>query len=93
MLHDDFSEIPNEISALHQLEFVQYNALKGPFPMVVFNMSSLTILTFFGNSLNGRIPDNICQYLPNIQMLNLGYNQFDGPLPSKLWQCKKFVDL
>ncbi|XP_062009586.1 probable LRR receptor-like serine/threonine-protein kinase At3g47570 [Rosa rugosa] len=93
--HNNFKEIPNEIGTLNQLEklFVQKNALKGPIPMGVFNMSSLTRVTFYGNKLNGRIPDNICQHLPNIQELNLGINQFDGPLPSKLWQCKQLLNL
>ncbi|XP_062007600.1 putative receptor-like protein kinase At3g47110 [Rosa rugosa] len=93
--YNNFIEIPNEIGTLNQLEelFVQNNALKGPIPMVVFNMSSLTRVTFYGNKLNGRIPDNICQHLPNIQGLNLGSNQFDGPLPSKLWQCKQLLVL
>ncbi|PRQ48718.1 putative non-specific serine/threonine protein kinase [Rosa chinensis] len=79
------SRIPNEIGTLNQLEelLVQENALKGPIPMGVFNMSSLTTVSFYGNKLSGRIPDNICQHLPNIQELNLGINQFDGPLPSK----------
>ncbi|XP_034212877.1 probable leucine-rich repeat receptor-like protein kinase At1g35710 [Prunus dulcis] len=63
------------INSLYQVEFmhVQDNALKGHVPVTVFNMSSLTMLTLFGNSLNGGgIPDNICQHLPNIQVLNLG---------------------
>ncbi|XP_024179799.1 probable LRR receptor-like serine/threonine-protein kinase At3g47570 [Rosa chinensis] len=93
--YNNFIEIPNEIGTLNQLEelFVQNNALKGHIPMVVFNMSSLTRVNFYGNKLNGRIPDNICQHLPNIQELNLGSNQFDGPLPSKLWQCKQLLKL
>ncbi|PRQ48695.1 putative protein kinase RLK-Pelle-LRR-XII-1 family [Rosa chinensis] len=61
--------------------------------MGVLNMSSLTTVIFYGNNLNGRIPNNICQHLPNIQELNLGMNQFDGPLPSKLWQCKQLLSL
>ncbi|XP_024195525.2 LRR receptor-like serine/threonine-protein kinase GSO1 [Rosa chinensis] len=93
--HNNFKEIPNEIGTLNQLEklFVQENSLKGTIPMTVLNMSSLTTLYFYENNLNGRIPDNICQHLPKIQELNLGWNQFDGPLPSKLWQCKQLVVL
>ncbi|KAI5333732.1 hypothetical protein L3X38_023864 [Prunus dulcis] len=72
-LNHNFRE--NEINSLDQVKFmyVQDNALKGHVPVTVFNMSSLTMLTLFGNSLNGGgIPDNICQHLPNIQVLNLG---------------------
>ncbi|PRQ48708.1 putative non-specific serine/threonine protein kinase [Rosa chinensis] len=91
----DFSEIPNEIGTLNHLEklSVQQNSLKGPIPMTIFNMSSLTIVTFYGNNLNGRIPDNICQNLSNIQWLNLGANQFNGPLPSIFGQCKQLLRL
>ncbi|PQQ11041.1 putative LRR receptor-like serine/threonine-protein kinase [Prunus yedoensis var. nudiflora] len=92
---NNFKEIPNEIGSLDQVEFmyVQENALKGHVPVTVFNISSLTMLSLYGNSLNGGIPDNICQHLPNIQLLNLGNNRFGGPLPSKLWQCKELLEL
>ncbi|PRQ48700.1 putative protein kinase RLK-Pelle-LRR-XII-1 family [Rosa chinensis] len=91
----DFLEIPNEIGTLNHLEklFVQYNVLKGPIPMTIFNMSSLITVTFYGNNLTGRIPDNICQNLSNIQELNLGANQFNGPLPSIFGQCKQLLQL
>ncbi|ONI10732.1 hypothetical protein PRUPE_4G064400 [Prunus persica] len=88
---NNFKEIPNEIGSIELQKFsMQFNALKGPVPLDVFNMSSLTYLGLSGNSLNGTIPDNICQRLPNMQFLLLSYNQFDGPLPSKSWQyCKE----
>ncbi|XP_040369266.1 LRR receptor-like serine/threonine-protein kinase FLS2 [Rosa chinensis] len=92
---NQLSEIPNEIGTLNHLEklYVQDNALKGPIPMTIFNISSLTIVTFYGNNLNGIIPDNICQNLSNIQGLNLGANQFNGPLPSIFGQCKQLLRL
>ncbi|KAB2637270.1 receptor-like protein kinase [Pyrus ussuriensis x Pyrus communis] len=88
--NNKFTEIPREMGFLDQLEdlYVQFNALKGPLPMAVFNISTLTTLTVYQNSLIGSIPDNVCQHLPNIQVLHLGSNQFSGPLPSKLGQCK-----
>ncbi|CAL2225860.1 unnamed protein product [Prunus armeniaca] len=90
-----FNEIPKEIGFLDHVEglFVQNNALKGPVPVVVFNMSSLNMLILYGNNLSGGLPDNICQHLPSLQILNLGRNQFDGPLPSKLWQCRELLIL
>ncbi|PRQ48732.1 putative non-specific serine/threonine protein kinase [Rosa chinensis] len=92
---NQLSEIPNEIGTLNHLEklYVQHNALKGPIPMTIFNMSSLTIVTFYGNNLNGRIHDNICQNLLNIQALYLGANQFNGPIPSIFGQCKQLLSL
>ncbi|KAM5587964.1 putative LRR receptor-like serine/threonine-protein kinase [Rosa sericea] len=93
--YNNFIEIPNEISALDQLEklYVQENVLEGDVPMVVFNMSSLITLTLFGNNLKGRLPDNMCQNLPQIQILNFGDNRLEGALPSIYWQCKQLVDL
>ncbi|CAL9005302.1 unnamed protein product [Prunus brigantina] len=90
---NNFNEIPKEIGFLDHVEelYVEFNALKGPIPVAVFNMSSLTLLTLYGNSLSGGLPDNICQHLPSLQTLVLGRNQFDGPLPSKLWQCTELL--
>ncbi|XP_016648665.1 PREDICTED: probable LRR receptor-like serine/threonine-protein kinase At3g47570 isoform X1 [Prunus mume] len=93
--HNNFNEIPNEIGSLDQLGMltVQMNALKGHVPVTVFNLSSLIILNLYGNNLSGGLPDNICQHLPSVQVVNLGRNQFDGLLPSKLWQCKELLIL
>ncbi|XP_062017861.1 probable LRR receptor-like serine/threonine-protein kinase At3g47570 [Rosa rugosa] len=90
-----FTEIPNEISTLNQLEklYVQLNSLMGHVPIAIFNISSLTTLTFYGNNLSGSLSDNICQHLPSIQVLDFSYNQFHGPLPSKCWQCKRLLQL
>ncbi|PQP95653.1 putative LRR receptor-like serine/threonine-protein kinase [Prunus yedoensis var. nudiflora] len=92
---NNFNEIPNEIGNLHKLEmlYVQSNALKGPILGAVFNMSSLITLTLYANSLSGGLPDNICQHPASLQNLDLGRNQFDGPLPSKLWQCRELLIL
>ncbi|KAI5331363.1 hypothetical protein L3X38_021489 [Prunus dulcis] len=93
--YNKFNEIPNEIGSLDELEklYVQSNAQKGHVPLGVFNMSSLTNLNLHGNNLSGSLPDNICQQLPSLQELDLGLNQFDGPLPSKLWQCTQLLFL
>ncbi|CAL9015682.1 unnamed protein product [Prunus brigantina] len=93
--HNYFNVIPNEIGSLNVLEklYVQWNALKGHVPMAVFNMSFLTNLALYGNNLSGGLPDNVCQHLPSLQRVNLGRNKFDGPLPSKLWQCRQLLTL
>ncbi|KAL6282483.1 hypothetical protein ACE6H2_013412 [Prunus campanulata] len=87
--------VPKEIENLTQLREIDLgvNNLTGHVPVGVFNMSSLTTLDLFGNNLNGGLPDNICQHFPSLQELNLGRNQFDGPLPSKLWQCTQLLYL
>ncbi|KAB2615464.1 LRR receptor-like serine/threonine-protein kinase [Pyrus ussuriensis x Pyrus communis] len=83
------------MSSLGQLEelYVQYNALKGSALVPVLNISSLTTLALYGNNMSGSLPDNICEHLPSIRIFNLGRNQFDGLIPSKLWQCKELREL
>lgn len=56
-------------------------------------MSSLTAIGFTGNSLNGSLPDNICEHLPSIRGLYLSINQLSGHIPSKLWQCRQLLTL
>ncbi|XP_068309975.1 probable LRR receptor-like serine/threonine-protein kinase At3g47570 [Pyrus communis] len=90
-----FEELPNEMSSLGQLEelYVQYNALKGSALVPVLNISSLTTLALYGNNMSGSLLDNICEHLPSVRRFNLGQNQFDGLIPSKLWQCKELREL
>ncbi|XP_021813163.1 receptor kinase-like protein Xa21 [Prunus avium] len=87
--------VPREIGNLTMLKemYLGDNNFNGHVPVGVFNMSSLTTWNLYGNNLNGGLPDNICQHLPSLQKLNLGRNQFDGPLPSKLWQCTQLLYL
>ncbi|KAB2627434.1 receptor-like protein kinase 2 [Pyrus ussuriensis x Pyrus communis] len=56
-----FEEIPNLIGSKDEVEtlFLQVNALKGPIPVAVFNMSFLTVLALTQNNLSGSLPDNI----------------------------------
>ncbi|XP_068309491.1 probable LRR receptor-like serine/threonine-protein kinase At3g47570 [Pyrus communis] len=86
-----FKELPNEMGSLDQLEVLhaESNALKGSALVPVLNISSLTTLDLYGNNMSGSLPDNICEHLPSIQEFHLGKNQFDGLIPSKLWQCKE----
>ncbi|KAK9949787.1 hypothetical protein M0R45_005300 [Rubus argutus] len=88
--YNNFEEFPTDIGTFDQLEILdlQFNSLKGHVPLSVFNMSSLITLSLSRNSLGGNLPDNICQHLPFIQGLYFDENQFDGALPSQLWQCK-----
>nr|XP_017180311.2 putative receptor-like protein kinase At3g47110 [Malus domestica] len=90
-----FEELPNEIGSLGQLEelFVQDNALKGSAFLPVLNISSLIAFSLFGNNMSGSLPDNICDHLWSVQLINLGQNQLDGPIPSKLWQCKELREI
>ncbi|KAJ0081877.1 hypothetical protein Patl1_10479 [Pistacia atlantica] len=83
-------EIPQELGNLVELELLSLltNGLTGTIPSVIFNLSSLTTLHFTNNSLTGTLPDNICQHLPFLEVFGLSLNQFTGPIPYNLWQCR-----
>ncbi|KAJ0082080.1 hypothetical protein Patl1_10486 [Pistacia atlantica] len=83
-------EIPQELGNLAELELLSLltNGLTGTIPSVIFNLSSLTTLHFTNNSLTGTLPDNICQHLPFLEVFGLSLNQFTGPIPYNLWQCR-----
>ncbi|CAN6694886.1 unnamed protein product [Malus baccata var. baccata] len=92
---NQLSELPNEMGSLSQLEelYVQSNALKSSALVHVLNISSLTALALYGNNMSGNLPDNICEHFPSIRHFNLGQNQLDGLIPSKLWQCKELREI
>ncbi|CAN6560492.1 unnamed protein product [Malus baccata var. baccata] len=83
------------MGSLSQLEelYVQSNALKSSALVHVLNISSLTALALYGNNMSGNLPDNICEHFPSIRHFNLGQNQLDGLIPSKLWQCKELREI
>ncbi|PRQ22578.1 putative non-specific serine/threonine protein kinase [Rosa chinensis] len=88
--------IPGTIFNLSALQVIElrYNQLL-EISNEISTLNQLEMLFVQENALKGPIPmgnpDKICQHLPNIQELDLAINQFDGPLPSKLWQCKQFL--
>nr|GEX19392.1 receptor protein-tyrosine kinase CEPR1-like [Tanacetum cinerariifolium] len=43
--------------------------------------------------LSGRIPENICSFLPRLKSLNLGYNKFDGDFPHSITNCSLLEEL
>ncbi|MDQ3536933.1 MAG: PKD domain-containing protein, partial [Bacteroidota bacterium] len=64
-----------DITSIH-LESI---GLNGPLPSQINDLSQLTYLSFYANSLTGSIPD--LSGLTKLQTLNLGYNFFTGTLP------------
>ncbi|GJV15285.1 receptor protein-tyrosine kinase CEPR1-like protein [Tanacetum coccineum] len=43
--------------------------------------------------LSGRIPENICSFLPRLKSLNLGYNKFHGDFPHSITNCSLLEEL
>ncbi|KAL5839315.1 hypothetical protein ACOSQ4_011923 [Xanthoceras sorbifolium] len=83
-------EIPHELGNLTKLVVLSLlnNSLTGPIPSTVFNLSSLEIMDFSGNSLKGDLPrENMCKYLPALRELVMSGNLLTGRIPNNLWQC------
>ncbi|XP_031124200.1 receptor kinase-like protein Xa21 [Ipomoea triloba] len=92
MSYNNFiGEIPQELGNLRNLKVIDTycNHLTGAIPNSIFNISTLEYIDFSNNSLSGILPPNICHQLPNLKMLYLFLNRFNGPLPANLSACSK----
>ncbi|MFQ6657263.1 hypothetical protein Gotur_027011 [Gossypium turneri] len=52
--------------------------LTGQIPTSIFNISSLKTIDLSNNSLSGSLPDDMCQHLPKLEGLYLGWNELSG---------------
>ncbi|KAL7109177.1 hypothetical protein ACP275_06G158800 [Erythranthe tilingii] len=100
MAQNNFVEnMPSGIGNLSSLVnlIMSGNLLHGPVPTSIFNISSLQVVSFWNNSLSGNLPVDLCSHntLPKLRILFLGYNKFDGEIPSSLGQCSQleWIDL
>ncbi|XP_019166663.1 PREDICTED: receptor kinase-like protein Xa21 [Ipomoea nil] len=84
-------EIPQQLGNLRNLKVMDTNSnhLTGAIPNSIFNISALEYIDFSNNSLSGILPPNICHQLPNLKILYLFLNGFNGPLPANLSACSK----
>lgn len=77
--------IPSSMSELTQLFHLDMssNNLTGPLPS--FNKSkNLTYLSLFRNHLSGDLPSNHFEGLKDLVSIDLGFNSFNGNIPSSL---------
>ncbi|CDP21678.1 unnamed protein product [Coffea canephora] len=82
--------IPKGIGNLSNLRTLTFrgNQLTGSIPSGIFNIS-LEEIDFAENSLSGTLPIDICNHqLKQIKGLNLSVNQFQGEIPSELYNCR-----
>ncbi|XP_042036473.1 probable LRR receptor-like serine/threonine-protein kinase At3g47570 isoform X2 [Salvia splendens] len=87
--------IPQDIGNLSLLEvlIIPAASLTGNIPSSLFNISSLKYVYLYNNSLSGNIPSNMCDSLPNIEVLSLWTNQLSGEIPPNIWKCTHLQDL
>ncbi|KAK3152393.1 hypothetical protein QOZ80_2BG0158290 [Eleusine coracana subsp. coracana] len=67
------------------------NNLIGNIDDTFIGCKNLTILNLQGNNLHGEIPEYLAE-LP-LDRLDLSYNNFNGVLPSKLWESSTILDI
>ncbi|CAI0396762.1 unnamed protein product [Linum tenue] len=80
------------MTSLEEL-IVASNNLLGEIPASVFNLSSLTILSFGVNKLHGNLPREMGLSLPNLVHLDMAENQFSGSIPASLSNASNLVIL
>lgn len=87
--------IPNEFAKFPVLRFLAVggNKLVGRFPQAVLNLSTLLVLRLGFNDLSGEVPSNIGGSLPNLELLHLDYNFFQGHIPYSLVNTSKLYEL
>lgn len=69
--------IPEDFGKFNKLQqlYVQDTRISGFIPLTIFNISTLQLLALTSNSLSGNLPMNICDRIPNIDVIYLGDNQ------------------
>ena len=82
--------LPASIGALQKLEqlWLDHNpGLGGIFPDVLYNMTSLIVLTASNNGFTGSLPFQTGPLSANLFQIDLSSNGFSGSIPSTLAAC------
>jgi len=65
----------------------------GEIPFSLFNITSLRDMDFDKNNLNGNLPSEMCQQLPQLQMFTVMFNHFGGSIPRSIGNCTSLLVL
>ncbi|XP_058211453.1 receptor kinase-like protein Xa21 [Rhododendron vialii] len=87
--------IPNALGQLKNLRYFGLGAtqISGTIPPAFYNLSLLVGLSVPYNQLRGSLPPTLGFMFPHLHLLQLKYNQFDGPLPLSISNCSQLVQL
>jgi len=59
----------------------------GEIPFALFNISSLRDISLGSNNLNGTLPDEMCNQLPQLELFFLYNNFLEGTIPRSIGNC------
>ncbi|KAK1377938.1 hypothetical protein POM88_024682 [Heracleum sosnowskyi] len=84
-------KIPKTLGRVNRLVILELfsNKLYGKIPTSAFNLSSLKVFNLANNQLQGSIPSDIGSTLPNLEKIQLSYNNFTGNVPISLSNASK----
>ncbi|XP_044507257.1 probable LRR receptor-like serine/threonine-protein kinase At3g47570 [Mangifera indica] len=72
---------------------INNNSFYGALPEEYAQLRRLKYLVLSRNSLSGELPASIFDNLPNLQLLYLSANMFEGKIPSAISKCKSLLYL
>ncbi|XP_054790206.1 probable LRR receptor-like serine/threonine-protein kinase IRK [Prosopis cineraria] len=72
---------------------LQYNYFTGAIPSFIWSMSSLRMVDFGMNHLNGNLPKDFCHQLPLLEIFHADYNQLEGSIPESISNCTSLKEL
>mmetsp|Transcript_11705 Transcript_11705/g.33653 ORF Transcript_11705/g.33653 Transcript_11705/m.33653 type:complete len:610 (+) Transcript_11705:157-1986(+) len=72
---------------------LHYNSLTGTIPSSYARFSNLRYLELHGNKLTGEIPPSFYTKLTSVQLLNLGENELEGTLSTRIGYLSKLEGL
>uniref|UniRef100_A0A0E0F302 Receptor kinase-like protein Xa21 n=1 Tax=Oryza meridionalis TaxID=40149 RepID=A0A0E0F302_9ORYZ len=87
--------IPDEFAMFPVLQtlYVGGNKIGGGFPEAIFNLSTLLRINIAFSDLSGKISPNLGNSLPNLELLQLDYNFFQGNIPYSLVNASNLYEL
>jgi len=65
----------------------------GEIPFSLFNISSLRDISLGSNNLNGTLPDEMCNQLPQLEFFYINDNYLEGTIPRSIGNCKSLQKL
>ncbi|KAK2662055.1 hypothetical protein Ddye_000629 [Dipteronia dyeriana] len=88
-----YGSLPYELARLRRLKYVNFNhnQLSGTVPSSIFNISSLQELRLKHNQLSSMV--NLSSCGPNLMLLDLSENMFEGEIPSFISKCRQLQHL